>query len=74
MEQLFGVRAARAAPRNKSTAPARQGPVLDNTRRVVKERQNKESALPSTKSIRAGTYTRNSLVQDVADDAIPEVQ
>jgi hypothetical protein len=74
MEQLFGVRAARATSHGKAAAPARQGPVLDSTRRVMKERQNKESVLPSTKSMRTGTYRRNPLVQGVDEGDIPESQ
>jgi gag-polyprotein putative aspartyl protease len=61
----LGVRAARTAKPREAAAPTGKGPVLDATRRVMKDRQTRESILPSTKSMRSGRYGKSAHVQDV---------
>lgn len=72
--QSLGVRAARNT--RATSAPAtllKKGPILDESRRIVKDRQAKESILPSTKTLRSGTY-RNTLIEGVEEQEIPESQ
>jgi hypothetical protein len=68
----FLVRAARADGKGKqATRDRMQGPKLDAGRRVMKDRQAKELTLPSTKSMRSGTYRGDVLLQNVEEE-IPE--
>jgi hypothetical protein len=65
----IGVAAARAMTRSqrKDTEPLSQGPVLDQARRVVKMRQEKEARLPAPKNTRFGRY-KPATMEDAEDD------
>ena len=58
----LGIRAARSAKARPTQAPIGKGPVLDQTRRVMKSKETRESVLPSTKSMRSRRYGRNAYI------------
>ena len=58
----LSVRAMRSVKTRPTQAPMGKGPVLDQTHRVMKSKETRESVLPSTKSMRSGRYSRNTYI------------
>ena len=48
----------------------KKGPILDASRRIIKDRQVKESVLLLTKTLRSGIY-RNILIKGVEEQETP---
>ena len=50
-----------------------KGPILDQTYRVMKSKETRESVLLSTKSIRLGRYGQNVYIQGINEDEVDEL-
>ena len=70
----LGVRATRSVKTRPVQAPMGKGPILDQTYRVMKSKEMRESVLLSMKSMRLGRYGRNAYIQGINEDEVDELQ